>query len=646
MSYDSYEGASRLPVVPLYYSIPLLLVCISAFLILVFLFNVEVPQVMLQSVPTNVAYVNSCGVLNQDNAYYVLNQSINVAGNCITINGVNVTLDGESKYVLQATGIAVFVSAYGRNVTVKGLNITSAHAGIHLAGASNSTVVSNYISNSFNSIISNLGNGNSISNNIIDRPLSGGIGIGTIFFDGQSVSLKNNIVSNIPSSYSSLLLYSFNETSYGFAELTDNSFVYYNINSTFVTFVNLGNGKINFIESLMNVNGSNLNDDVRLGFNYAYVNSSNSGLNKSAIITFYGLPTNITNSTILRNGVLCPANICTNLTSLNAGTVVFNVTSWTNYSISNINSFINNPSNNANITTNNSLNSIISINEPDSGDLYTVLDFPVLFNVNLTLNGSVKFSLNGGFMNMTMNTTDNRLFTYSQSLLTVGNYTFTAYANLTNGTRLSASVNFRVVDIIPTMSIDEPDLNERYYLSAFPVTFVVTLNQNGSVKFSLNNGVMNTTMNTTDNVAFTYRQNLLTVGNYTFTAYANFTNGTRLSDSVDFRVVNNPSNNNPGGSSGGGNNNGGNSGSGNSSNSSGGSSYVSPVLPSNYSGFFNSNSGNIKSSSGSARNVVYWLIIVILFVAIIILVFLIIKFIKSNFIEENFNSTKLISHLR
>ena len=88
----------------------------------------------------------------------------------------------------------------------------------------------------------------------------------------------------------------------------------------------------------------------------------------------------------------------------------------------------------------------MSINEPDSGDLYTALDFPVVFDVNLSFNGSVKFSLNGGFMNMTMNTTDNRLFTYSQSLLTVGNYTFTAYANFTNGTRLSDSVDFRVVN--------------------------------------------------------------------------------------------------------------------------------------------------------------------------------------------------------
>ena len=525
MKHKSYREASGLSVVPLYYSIPLLIVCISAFLILIFLFNVEIPQVML-SVPANAINVSSCGTLNQNNAYYLLNASLTFTNSpCIQITGSNITFDGQSNVIRgnNVNGAAALYASFGSNITVRMVNITSAFTAIYLNSARNSSVVSNNINGSVvavrlevspqtrvgqnqitntsagiqvmsssdyslieqNTIISGVGSyGSGIGlsnvnystvrqniisnffnaikiweswggNTIINNTLSNSAGSSVLIDlpDNGNVVLQRNNVFNTNTSYYDLEIVPSSDNNVGFAELIDNSFGSYKINSTFVTFVNSGNSRINFTQQLMNVNGSNLNNDVRLGFNYASVDSIlRSSLNKSAVITFYGLPTNITNSTILRDGALCPVNLCTNLTSLSAGTVIFNVTSWTNYSID----IGNYSAGNGTIgnTPNNSLNSIMSINEPDSGDLYTVLDFPVVFDVNLSINGTVKFSLNNGVTNNTMNTTDSRLFNYNQSLLAIGNYTFTAYANLTNGTRLSDSVNFRVVDITPTIEIN------------------------------------------------------------------------------------------------------------------------------------------------------------------------------------------------
>src|SRR3972149_7602420 len=90
-------------------------------------------------------------------------------------------------------------------------------------------------------------------------------------------------------------------------------------------------GVINYI-SAVNRTGTNLTNDIRIGNNSATVEStSNNGLNRSANVTLYGLPTTFINPIIFKNGIQCTD--CYNFTSLNAGTVKFNVSSWSNYSI-------------------------------------------------------------------------------------------------------------------------------------------------------------------------------------------------------------------------------------------------------------------------------------------------------------------------
>src|SRR3989338_2493381 len=80
----------------------------------------------------------------------------------------------------------------------------------------------------------------------------------------------------------------------------------------------------------------NVSAAIRILNNSVFVNDTigGSGLNKSANITLYGLKTDIAIPSILKDGVACTQAMgCYNFTVLTAGTVSFNVTGWSNYSI-------------------------------------------------------------------------------------------------------------------------------------------------------------------------------------------------------------------------------------------------------------------------------------------------------------------------
>jgi hypothetical protein len=106
------------------------------------------------------------------------------------------------------------------------------------------------------------------------------------------------------------------------------------ISNTYATVYDSQYGNITFLDwNVTKTDGGNLMDYIQIGNNSAYVNSSAStGLNKSANVTLIGLRTNYANPTILKDGVACGSS-CYNFTSLNASTVIFNVSSWSNYSI-------------------------------------------------------------------------------------------------------------------------------------------------------------------------------------------------------------------------------------------------------------------------------------------------------------------------
>jgi hypothetical protein len=131
---------------------------------------------------------------------------------------------------------------------------------------------------------------------------------------------------------------------------------------------------------------------------------------------------------VLKDGATCAD--CTNLTTLNAANVVFNVSSWSNYSVADIT-----PPNN------------ITLNSPTSGS--TVAASSVIFNITLNENGTVMFSLDNGLNNVTM-TGDQGFFgtnfNYTNSSIVdqVG-YILSVFVNDTSGNRnYSTNITFNV----------------------------------------------------------------------------------------------------------------------------------------------------------------------------------------------------------
>lgn len=187
-------------------------------------------------------------------------------------------------------------------------------------------------------------------------------------------------------------------------------------------FVHLTGGKLIFknsifgmIEFYSNISGSggNLSYDIKIGNNSAFVNSTQQGLNVSANVTLYGIDTSLSNPTILYND-LAACTTCSNFTSLAAGTVKFNVTFWSNYSIGG----------NGSIDT---TIPIVTILQPKAIE-YVVEKIPVNFTLNEP--GVCAFSVNNGVTNYTLppNST-NTGFASNTTVLSNDNYVLKAFCN-------------------------------------------------------------------------------------------------------------------------------------------------------------------------------------------------------------------------
>ncbi|MAG37844.1 hypothetical protein CMI45_00450, partial [Candidatus Pacearchaeota archaeon] len=196
--------------------------------------------------------------------------------------------------------------------------------------------------------------------------------------------------------------------------------------------INRSNGEINFVSpmngtSLAGVLGTN----ISIGKDYVLVlvAQTTTSLNSSANVSFYAnSKTDLADLEVLKDGATCAD--CTNLTTLNAANVVFNVSSWSNYSVADIT-----PPNN------------ITLNSPTSGS--TVAASSVIFNITLNENGTVMFSLDNGLNNVTM-TGDQGFFgtnfNYTNSSIVdqVG-YILSVFVNDTSGNRnYSTNITFNV----------------------------------------------------------------------------------------------------------------------------------------------------------------------------------------------------------
>ncbi len=94
----------------------------------------------------------------------------------------------------------------------------------------------------------------------------------------------------------------------------------------------------------------------------------------------------------------------------------------------------------------------VTISFPSSGEYYNTL--PLNFNVSLNENGSVRYSLDSGAHNVSMNSIDGLTFNATNSSIAEGNYVFRVYANDTAGNvNYNSSVNFGVDTTNPSIII-------------------------------------------------------------------------------------------------------------------------------------------------------------------------------------------------
>ena len=660
---------------PLYYSIPLLAVCIFVLLILIFLFRIETP-VFLQPVPAGAINVSSCGVLSQDNGYYVLNQSFRLTSDpCIFINASNVVLDGQSKYIISAPStpdVYIAINITGNNVTIKGVNISGAglgsvHTGV-LSIGNNTKLSGNY----FNGVYFWAINMRKNYANVIERNLmhnsSGGIYIENSFnnyidsnlYKGLSFEAKPFTTYGVQlyqSDYNIILNNTFERADYTLLGSTSN----YNalVNDRFIDSFESG---IEFSDSHSNILFNGLVSSSRrngIAITTPFIFQSNSMLggfvavdskvimgNRSHFDFYFRNPAffsgvanfsaNLINTSFDSYSLSYPFMVFSN----NFGELKFNIPlnlTGTNFTsdvrIRNNSVFVNS-------SLRPGLNKTTTVNLFDIPTGYT--------NVSILRDGAI----------CSPNICSNLSYHIVTLINSSGNpYQVSAFEfNVTSWSNYSINYSFSSTPgMAQTISIEEPDADERYTTASFPVTFNVVINMNGTVRFSLNNGSTNTTMVTTDNRTFNYVQNTLSIGNYVFTAYANFSNGTRMSSFVKFSVVNSTGSSSNGGSNSGGSNSGGSPGSSAPGGTPGGAATGSTGGTTTTAGGTSGGTTGTSGESNSAlRNTIYWLIVSITSIMIIILAVLIWKAFHERKFKgslSTFNISKpagnqLVSNLR
>jgi len=316
-----------------------------------------------------------------DSNYGIYLQSNSSSNN---INSNNISTGGSS---INNYGINL-VSSSSNNITSNSIftNGTSNNYGINLVSSSSNNITSNSIFTKGTSSDIGFYLLDSSSNNIINSnniSTSGGTNSHVFFIQmSSSYPSNNNLINNTILGFTGSQLF-FADASINGTYLIDQPISIYNFTGTggIVNFKDSRYGEIKFLKTI-NGSGTNLSNDVRIGNNSVTVMSNvNSGLNKSANITLYGIgERGFSNIAILRDGKLCPTGVCKNFTALNATNVIFNVTSWTNYSIGNGNTAPNinytypTPSN---ATTQNgtSIYVNVSISDIDNDLMYGFTDF-------------------------------------------------------------------------------------------------------------------------------------------------------------------------------------------------------------------------------------------------------------------------------
>ncbi|MFH1803198.1 MAG: hypothetical protein ABH864_07185 [archaeon] len=180
----------------------------------------------------------------------------------------------------------------------------------------------------------------------------------------------------------------------------------------------------------------------------------------------------------------------------------------------------------------------VTINFP-ANITYASSDLPLNFNVTLSENGSVQYSLNDGINNFTMTGNEGGIFgtefNATNSSIADGSYTFSVYANDTSGNRnYTESVTFSIDTTPPEVTINLPQATT---YNSSSITFNITLNEAGYCEYSLNAGTANVTMTNNGNVDFNHTNSSIADGSYTMNAYCNDSIGnTNYTETVAFNI--------------------------------------------------------------------------------------------------------------
>ena len=227
----------------------------------------------------------------------------------------------------------VVINTGSHNNILRGVTLISNNDGLAISEANNNTIDDVTIDLTADESIQVTASNNTFSSIRINNSGKDAI----LISDTIGVFASNNIFSNVNITNTSKAYY---DIEFRFVDgggginnthIRDTYVENYTIGGT-VIFRDSTFGEIRFLQAISG-SGTNLSDDIRIGNNSVTVlSNNNAGLNKSANVTLYNLPTSF-DGVIFRDGANCPAGICYNLTSLKAGTVVFNVSYWTNYSI-------------------------------------------------------------------------------------------------------------------------------------------------------------------------------------------------------------------------------------------------------------------------------------------------------------------------
>ena len=170
---------------------------------------------------------------------------------------------------------------------------------------------------------------------------------------------------------------------------------------------------------------------------------------------------------------------------------------------------------------------------------YGVASYPAHFNVTLSENGSVSYSLNGGANNFSMTGNESLLFgtvfNATNTTLGDGSYTFRAYANDTSNNRnYTEGIVFSVDRTSPGVTINLPTSTTK---TVNNYLINLTLSESGYCEYSLDGGSTNETLTNNGNIDFNSTEISVANADYTLAAYCNDSIGNRnYTTNVSFSV--------------------------------------------------------------------------------------------------------------